>query len=113
MKEGFLKLDNQTGEITNAFGEIVYVRRHRDDQEAYVSPSTETGICAQTALKEVLVCVDWEGPTCASWEECSSKEVIEVEVCVDFSVAKLGDKEAGPWRPHRRPSTDTLRNRNL
>ena len=113
MKERFLKLDNQTGEITNAFGEVVYVRRHRDNQEAYVSPSTETGICAQTALKEVQVCVDWEGSTCTSWEECSSKEVIEVEVCVDFSVAKLGDKEAGPWRPHQRPPTDTLRNRNL
>ena len=113
MKEGFLKLDKQTGEITNAFGEVVYVRRHRDNQEAYVSPSTETGICAQTALKEVQVCVDWEGPTGTSWEECSSKEVIEVEVCVDFSVAKLGDKDAGPWRPHQTPPTDTLRNRNL
>jgi hypothetical protein len=29
MKEGFLKLDKQTGEITNAFGEVVYVRRRR------------------------------------------------------------------------------------
>ena len=112
MKERFLKLNKERDEIANAYDEVLYVRRERDGEEVYVAPSTETQICYQTATKTVKVCVDWEGPRCTSWEECTSSEDIVVEVCVDFAVARPG-KGSGPWRPHKTSPPDPLEPRNL
>jgi hypothetical protein len=98
VREGFLKLDNKAGKITNAHDETLFLRRNRKGEEIYVAPSTETAICAQVTKKEVWVCVDWEGAECTSWKECSSKRIIEVEICVNYAVEELRNN-AGPYRP--------------
>lgn len=112
MKERFLRLNKQTGEIENAYGEVLYTRRQRDGKQVYIAPSVETTICNQTATKTVRVCVDWEGPRCTSWKECTSSEDIVVEFCVDFAIAKPGEG-TGPWRPHATSPPDPLAPQNL
>jgi hypothetical protein len=98
VREGFLKLDNKAGKITNAHNETLFLRRDRNREVVYVAPSTETAICAQVTKKEVWVCVDWEGDECTSWKECVSERVIEVEICVNYAVEEPR-KNAGPYRP--------------
>ena len=98
MREGFLRLDKEKGQITNALGEVLFVSRQRDGTEIYIAPSIETEICRQVTLKEVWVCVGWEGDQCKSWEECSSREVMEVRICVDFGIPERGQRRE-PWRP--------------
>jgi hypothetical protein len=99
MRKGFLRLEKEKGQITNALGEVLFVRRKRAGKEVYVAPSTETAICRHVSPKEVWVCVKWEGPQCRSWEECSSREVMEVEICVDFAIPEPGGASREPWRP--------------
>jgi hypothetical protein len=98
VREKFLKVDKESGAITNVYDEVLYVRRNREGKHVYIAPSTETKICKQVAPKEVWVCVDWEGPRCTSWEECASQEVMEVEICVDFAVPEHGTQHSY-WRP--------------
>lgn len=112
MKELFLRIDKETGEIVNARGEVLYVLAERDGEEVYLAPSVETQICNQTALKGVRVCTDWEGPRCTSWEECTASKNIAVEICVDFGVSKPG-KGSFPWQPWKAYNTDSLQPRNL
>ena len=99
MREGFLMLDKDKGQITNALGEVLFVRRKRAGKEVYIAPSTETGICRHVSPKEVWVCVECEGTQCRSWEECSSRKVMEVEICVDFGIAESGGAGREPWHP--------------
>lgn len=99
MREKFLKVDQERDAITNVSDEVIYVRREREGKHVYIAPSTETKICKQVAPKEVWVCVDWQGPRCTSWEECASREVMEVEICVDFAVPEGGTQQHSYWRP--------------
>lgn len=66
MRERPLKLNEETGEVSNARDEALFVRSVREVKETYVGPPVETGICVQTTKKEVRVCTGWNGRRCTS-----------------------------------------------
>jgi hypothetical protein len=98
VREKFLKLNKERSAIVNAYDEVLYLRRERNGNEVYVAPSSESKICQQVAPKEVPVCVEWEGDQCTSWEECTSREVIEVEICVNFGLPETKPQNEY-WHP--------------